>query len=178
MELIILYGPVASGKLTVANELAAIADVKIFDNHQAQDIIEPIVTRQYTDFATVVYGIWRSILDAAVKANQVNVVFTFPFAANLQRDTDFLSKLINDSRELGADVYPVFLTCDKETLKSRVTEESRRAYGKVTTPEVMKTLIDKYDFETPLQIGGNKTFNTKEMSAKEVATEVKKLASL
>lgn len=178
MKLIILYGPIAAGKLTVANELAAIADIKVFDNHQAQDIIEPIVTRQYADFAILVYGTWRSILDAAVKADQVNVVFTFPFAANLQRDTDFLSKLINDSREYGAEVYPVFLTCDKDTLQSRVIEESRKAYGKVTTPEVMNALIEKYDFDTPLQIDGNTTFNTKEIPARDVAAEIKKLASL
>jgi deoxyadenosine/deoxycytidine kinase len=172
MKLIILYGPIAAGKLTVANELASIADVKIFDNHQAQDIIEPIVTRQYADFGAVVYETWRSILHAAVSANKVNVVFTFPFAANLQRDIDFLSKLINDSREQGAEVYPVFLTCDKDTLQSRVTEESRKVYGKVTTPEIMNALIEKYDFDTPLQISSNTTFNTKDMSAKDVAIEI------
>jgi shikimate kinase len=178
MKLIILYGPPAVGKLTVANELAAIADIKVFDAHQTIDIIEPIVTRQYAEFAAVVYDTWRTILAAAVSANQTDVVFTFPFAANLPRDMEFLPKLINDSREQDAEVYPVFLTCDKETLLSRATDESRQAYGKITTTKVMATMIEKYDFDTPLQIEGNVGFNTAEKSAKVVAAEIKKLAGL
>jgi tRNA uridine 5-carbamoylmethylation protein Kti12 len=107
MKLIILYGPPAAGKLTVANELATIADVKVFDNHQVIDIIEPIVTRKYADFAKLIYDTQRAIIGAAIKANQVNVVITFPYAANLDRDVAFITELVNSCREQGSEAYPV-----------------------------------------------------------------------
>ena len=178
MKLVILYGPPAAGKLTVAKELAAIADVKIFDNHQVIDIIEPIVTRKYSDFAKLIYDTQRSIIEAAIKANQVNVAITFPYAANLERDVDFITKLVSFTREQGSKAYPIFLKCDTETLMKRALEPSRKAYGKITTTEIMTQMVEKYDFDTPLNIRGNATFSTNDMSAKEVAAEIKKLASL
>jgi tRNA uridine 5-carbamoylmethylation protein Kti12 len=178
MKLIILYGPPAAGKLTIANELASIADIKVFDNHQVIDIIEPIVTRKYADFAKLIYDTQRSIIKATVKADQLNVVITFPYAANLEGDVDFLTELVNSTREQGSEAYPVFLTCDTEMLMKRVLEPSRKTYGKITTTEIMGQMIEMHDFDTPLQITGNATFNTKDMSAKDVATEIKKLAGL
>jgi len=178
MKLVILYGPPAAGKLTIANDLAKLANIKVFDNHQVIDIIEPIVTRKYADFADLIYKIQRSIVDAAVDANQQNVVITFPFAANLQRDVDFITNLTDDARKKGVDVYPVFLTCDEDTLRSRATEESRKAKGKITTVELMNTMIEKYDFKSPLRIEGEVTFDTDAMTSEEVAIEIKKLADL
>ena len=177
MKLVILYGPPAAGKLTIANELATISNIKVFDNHQVIDIIEPIVTRKYKDFAELIYTTQRKIVAAAVAANQENVVMTFPYAANLQRDVDFISGLTNDSRADGAEVYPVFLKCDPDTLRKRATEESRKAKGKITTVEIMNQMIDKYDFDTPLNINGEVIFDTKAMLAKDVAAAIKKLAN-
>ena len=178
MKLVILYGPPATGKLTVAKELAAIADVKVFDNHQVIDIIEPIVTRKYADFAKLIYDTYRSIIVAAIKANQVNVVITFPYAANLERDVDFITKLVNFTREQASEAYPIFLKCDTKTLMTRALEPSRKAYGKITTTEIMTQMVEMYDFDTLLDISGNSTYNTKDTSAKDVAAEIKKLAEL
>ncbi len=178
MKLIIIYGAPAAGKLTIAKELAAIADVKVFDNHQVIDIIEPIVTRSYPDFAKLIYSTQSSIINAAVSANQKNVVITFPYAANLERDAEFINDITNKSRSKGSSVYPIFLHCDADTLRSRAIEESRKQYGKITTVETMNKMIDKYEFKIPLDIEGNVIFNTDTLSAKDVAAEIKKLAQL
>lgn len=176
MKLIILYGPPAVGKLTIASELAGTTDVKVFDNHQVIDMFSSLVSREYSEFSPTVYEIIRTILEAVIKADQSNVVITFAYAANIPRDVEFLNQIISFARKHGSEVYPVFLQCDNSTLLQRATESSRKAYGKITTREAMQAAIHKYDFNTPLDIEGNVTFNTAEKSAKEVAAEIMKLA--
>ncbi|MGB4759592.1 MAG: hypothetical protein WBP26_06070 [Candidatus Saccharimonadales bacterium] len=178
MKLIILYGAPAAGKLTIAQKLAAITDVKVFDNHQVIDIIEPIVTRKYTDFAELIYQTQRTILGAAVKADQADVVVTFPYASNLERDVEFIHELATTSRAQGAEVYPIFLKCTNDTLLIRVLEPSRKAYGKITTTEIMRTMIEKYNFDKPAAVAGNVTIDTDQISASEAAAQIKKLAQL
>jgi hypothetical protein len=51
----------------------------------------------------------------------------------------------------------------------RALEPSRKTKGKITTAEIMAQMIDMHNFDTPLKIDGNVSFNTKTMSAKEVA---------
>lgn len=178
MKLVILYGAPAAGKLTIAQNLAKIADIHVFDNHQVIDMIEPIVTRKYPDFAELIYQTQRNILAAAVKANQTNVVMTFPYASDLDRDVEFITELATTSRKLGADVYPIFLKCSNETLLKRALEPSRKAYGKITTTEVMNTMIEKYKFDEPAPVEGNVTIETDQVSAMEAAMQIKELIKL
>ena len=178
MKLVILYGPPAAGKLTIAHNLAKIADIHVFDNHQVLDIIEPIVTRKYLKFSELIYQTQRNIIEAAVKANQTNVVITFPYASNLDRDVEFITKLTTTSRELGAEVYPIFLTCSNETLLKRAVEPSRKAYGKITTTEVMNTMIEKYELDKPAPVDGSVTIDTDQVSAAYAATEIKNMIKL
>jgi hypothetical protein len=97
--------------------------VKAFDNHQVIDIIEPVVTRNYPDFPKLICATQSSIINAAVLADQENVVIKFTYAATLERDVEVITDIANESRSTGADVYPVFLQCDADTLRSRGTED-------------------------------------------------------
>lgn len=178
MKLVILYGPPAAGKLTIAQELAKIADIKVFHNHQVIDMIEPIVSRQYSDFAKLIYQTQRNIIEAAVAANHTNVVTTFPYASNLERDIEFMSGIVSASRDHGAEVFPVFLKCSLKTLRRRATEPSRKSHGKITTVEVMDTMIQKYDFEDPAPVAGNTIINTDKVSAQDAALQIKELIAV
>ncbi len=42
MTFVLLYGPPAVGKLTVANELAKLTDFKVFHNHLSIDLVEAV----------------------------------------------------------------------------------------------------------------------------------------
>jgi tRNA uridine 5-carbamoylmethylation protein Kti12 len=42
MELIIIHGPPAAGKLTVANEVAKLTGFKVFHNHLSIDCVKPV----------------------------------------------------------------------------------------------------------------------------------------
>ena len=54
MKLVIIYGPPATGKLTVANELAKITKFKIFHNHLTVDLLNSLLefgTDSYFNFS-------------------------------------------------------------------------------------------------------------------------------
>lgn len=178
MKLVILYGPPAAGKLTVAQNLAKISDIHVFDNHQVIDMIEPIVTREYPGFAELIYQTQQNILEAAVRAAQTNVVMTFPYASNLERDVQFITKLTVTSRKLGADVYPVFLKCSNDTMLKRAVEPSRKSRGKITTTEIMNTMIEKYKLDEPAPVKGSVTIDTDQVSATKAASQIKELIEL
>lgn len=178
MKLIFLYGAPAVGKLTVAQELAKISDICIFDNHQIIDLIEPLLTRQYPGFTNFIYETQRNIALEAVKANQKNIVTTFAYAANEKSDVKFVMQFITDMRAQGGEVYPIFLHSKPDTLRERVTQPSREAYGKVTKLEVINSMIDRYDFDTPVNIDGNFLIETDRLSASEIAKKIKNIANL
>ncbi len=176
MKLIILYGAPAAGKLTIATELRKIADVQVFHNHQVINMIEPFVTRKYSDFDQLIYQVQHEIIIAAAKANQANLVFTFAFASNEQVDVTFLTNLISEARAEGAETYPIFLRCDAETLRKRVVEPSRARYGKVSTVETMNALLQRYDFTKPLEEERGSVLRTDELTAAEAAQRIKRIA--
>ena len=178
MKLIFLYGAPAVGKLTVAQELAKMSDISVFDNHQIIDLIEPLLTREYPGFVNFIYKTQRNITLEAVKANQKNIVTTFAYAANEEADVDFVMQFIMDIRTQGREVYPIFLHSSPETLRQRVTQPSRKAYGKVTKLEVINSMIDQYDFDTPVNIDGNFLIETDDLSASEIAQKIKNIADL
>ena len=43
MKLIIIYGPPAAGKLTVANAIAERTGIKVFHNHLSIDCVKPVI---------------------------------------------------------------------------------------------------------------------------------------
>lgn len=114
-------------------------------------MVEPLVTPAYPDFAELVYRTQRSVLEAAVEADQTHVVMTFPYSSNLERDVDFIAGL---------------------------TATSRKAYGKITTTELMNTMIEKYDFDEPAPVEGNVTIDTDRISAEDAALQIKQLIRL
>jgi tRNA uridine 5-carbamoylmethylation protein Kti12 len=76
MRLIFIYGPPASGKLTVATELVKLTGFKLFHNHVSIQFVQSIF-----EFGTKTF--WRltskyrlEMLEEASKAG-VNVIFTF-----------------------------------------------------------------------------------------------------
>lgn len=170
MKLVILYGAPAVGKLTVASLMKKHGYV-VFDNHQVIDLIEPIVTRQYRKFRSLVYDTQIELLLAAVKSNSVDVVTTFPYASNEGDDNDFMDRLISQAEEFGAKVRTVHLVASKTSLMSRVSGEGRTSYGKITDDNVLGEVLDSYDFDTDYS---NTTIHidTSEMSSAETADQI------
>ena len=92
MNLIFLYGPPASGKLTIAEELSSKTGYKLFHNHLTQDLAGEI----YPDFGPQRFGlaarIRLDVFEYAAKSG-TDLIFTFVYSGD-EDDKQFVADAI------------------------------------------------------------------------------------
>lgn len=128
MNLIFFYGPPASGKLTIATELAGMTGYKLFHNHLSQDLVGSI----YPELGSLRYALVEKLrLDVFEYAAQHNTDLIFTqFYTGDQDDKQFIKSTLDIVGQNGGRVYFVEVTAPFEVLKERVTNESRKKFGK------------------------------------------------
>lgn len=172
MNCLILYGPPAVGKLTVAKELERLAGIKIFDNHQIIDVVEPLLTREYPGFVALVYKLQLDLITAAMDFKRHDIVFTFAFSKDEPEGIELINRIIAVGQEKDVTVQLVHLTCERSVLFQRVQEESRKAYGKMTAPAKLTKLFEQYDLESGFPDRPSITIDTTHSMAEETAREI------
>lgn len=83
MKLIILYGPPAVGKLTVAKALEESTDFKLVHNHLMADLIVPVFGFR-TPVSDRLNGIFRTLIYKTAAENNINLVSTLIYYPNPQ----------------------------------------------------------------------------------------------
>lgn len=144
MKMIFIYGPPASGKLTVAKELAGQTGFRLIDNHQATDYLLNIFPREKPKFEVPRARLGRKIrlLIYETAANEgVSLVTTFaPLAEGAH---DYIKNAISAVETAGGEFCLVQLMPTITTIQNRVAGESRTG-GKVRNRENLRQLIKKY----------------------------------
>lgn len=169
MKLIFIYGPPASGKLTVSEELSSLTGVPLFHNHLSRDLVEDIYGEKLRENYALVDRIRVDVLDYCSR-NNTDLIFTYVYEgsdddANVRKYTDVVESN-------GGEVCFVEITASKEDLMDRVDSEARKKYKKLTDPEVMDELtrdmsIYSIPFVDPLKI--NSSLSSPEQSARAIA---------
>jgi adenylate kinase family enzyme len=142
MKLILIYGPPAAGKLTVATGLAAITGYKLVDNHKATDFLEEVFPRSDARLHS-----WRSklgrkiridLVGAAAEAD-VNLIITFaPLSAGM---FDFIRDTVKSVSANGGKPCLVQLLPSHEVLENRVLSDHRKGI-KIDSVERWHELTD------------------------------------
>jgi len=170
MKLIIIHGPPAVGKLTVAQELSKITGYKIFHNHLINDLVESVFEYGSAPYRKLVSNFWIAMLSTAAMSNIHGIIITYCYAK--KSDDAFIRKIVKAVEKNNGTVRSVLLICDPDTLSRRVMEDSRKAYGKLKDPEKLKKVLSDYELFSPIpSIAGIKIDNTK-LSAKKTAKEI------
>ena len=120
MKLVIIFGDIAVGKMTVGQELAKITDLKLFHNHMT---IEPVIeVFGYFD-GNVTRRLRQVFFEEYSKSGNYGMIFTYVWAFDHQGDWDYI-KYVSDLFEgQGAEVYYVELIASQEVrLKRNITE--------------------------------------------------------
>lgn len=144
MRLVFLHGAPASGKLTVATELAALTGARLFDNHVAIDLALSIL-----DFGAL--GFWdlvTEVRDAALRAGaRADLPLMITTAAYSHPDDLRLYEAYEAIVEGdGGRILPVHLSCPEELLMSRVGAVSRVRRRKIATRETLSAYLARNDF--------------------------------
>jgi hypothetical protein len=147
MKLLLIYGPPAVGKLTVAEEVAKLTGFKVFHNHLSIDCVTPVFEFGTPSFAKLVELIRIETIAEAARVGR-DLIFTFCYAKDL--DDAYVASLIRAVEENGGEVCSVLLTAAESELEKRVTARSRRKHGKVKTTEFLRKFFVQYELFAPL----------------------------
>jgi chloramphenicol 3-O-phosphotransferase len=149
MKLVFLYGLPATGKLTVARELAAITGYKLFHNHLTVDLLLSVFEFGSEAFVRLREEIWQSVMEQAAASGVPGLIFTFAPEKSVR--VDWIAELIESMAARRATVLFVELTCALEVLKERMSMGSRAEFGKLTSVDLFEELAAAgiFDFAMP-----------------------------
>lgn len=145
MKLIFLYGMPAVGKLTVAQELAAVTGFKLFHNHQVVDLLLTVFEFGSAPFVALREQFWLSVFEESAKSGLAGMIFTFNPESTVR--AEFLDKTRAVLAAAGGEVEFVELTAPLEELKRRIGSKSRHQHKKLTSLRMFEELIADGAFE-------------------------------
>jgi hypothetical protein len=170
MKLIFMYGMPASGKLTVAQELAAITGYKLFHNHLAVDLLLSVFKFGSRPFVELREDIWLSVFEQACGSGLPGLIFTFAPEATVR--AEFMANVQRTIADGGGEVEFLELLCPVAELKRRMDSVSRRGYGKLTSVEVFEALQAGGSFEALPMPEARVSIDTSLVTPAEAAREI------
>ena len=122
MDLIVLIGSGAVGKMTVGQELMKITDFRLFHNHMT---IEPVIELFGRRVSPLVNKLREDIFEAFLQSDFQGMIFTYMWAFDMQEDWDYIKYVADKFEATGGTVYYVELVADREVRLARNKTENR-----------------------------------------------------
>jgi hypothetical protein len=162
---VVLYGPPAAGKLSVARALERHHGLRVIHNHLSVDAVLPLFDFGTAPFVELTTQI-RLLLYAAAAQHGLDVVSTFVYAHG--EDDEHLERMVRAARSAGADVILVQLLPNRAALDERIGAASRVGTKKLTDAAVLGRLMMEHDVTSPAP-GTALTVDNTSISADAVA---------
>ena len=122
MDLMIIIGSGAVGKMTIGQELTKITDFKLFHNHM---IIEPLLEIFGGFQGSLIEKIRNDIFDEFIKTEYQGLIFTYMMAFDLPSNWEYIRNLSAKFEATGGTVYYVELVADQEVRLRRNRTDNR-----------------------------------------------------
>ena len=146
--LVYLYGPPASGKLTVATALAESSGYRLFHNHLTVNPLREVFEFGSPAFIRVSTR-WRLDVFAEAMASRIDLIFTNNSAWGGENGREQFVEFAEQARQVvaanGGRTLFVQLTAPRDVMLSRVSNQSRVGVGKVIRPERLIEKLDTFD---------------------------------
>jgi hypothetical protein len=130
MNLIIVFGPPAAGKMTVGQELAKLTGYKLLHNHMTIDLVTELFDFGTPQFKRLVPAFRQMLVAEAAASDLKGLIFTFVWAFDFDGDKVFLDGLRDAAAAHGGDTYYVELECGLEERLIRNRTENRLRHKK------------------------------------------------
>jgi hypothetical protein len=144
VQVAFIYGPTASGKLTIGREVARLAGFKLFPDHLAANLVNAVFDTGMRPYMRIREWAWTEVLREAAHVNR-SLVFTFTPQATIR--SSFISHICVIIERLGGDIVFVELTCPEEVIERRIEGADREALGKISNLNEYRRLRDQGAFQ-------------------------------
>lgn len=142
MKLVFIWGSAASGKLTVAQALGALTGLPVFHNHLVVDALLERLDFGEPEFVRLREAMWMAGFETAAKDDR-SMIFTFQPEPTVE--AGFAGRVAALLVERGGEVKFVRLLVSRETQEARISDESRHAFRKLVSLDLLREL--RADFE-------------------------------
>ncbi len=122
MDLIVITGSGAVGKMTTGQELMKITDFRLFHNHM---MIEPVLEIFGKFDGNAVSRLREVVFEEFMKTNYQGMIFTYMWAFDMQEDWDYIKSVAERFEATGGTVYYVELVADRAVRLERNKSENR-----------------------------------------------------
>jgi hypothetical protein len=137
VKLIFLYGPVASGKLTIARELAAVSGLPVFHNHLVVDAVASVFPFGSERFVKLREQFWLTMLREASEADRSTI---FTFAPEPSVVPGFPERVRDAVVSVGGTVCFIRLTVPADEQERRIVNPGRAEFGKLLSVDLLRDL--------------------------------------
>ncbi len=170
---VVLYGAMAVGKLTVGKVLAKKLGYKLTHNHLINDLVLSVFERGTIEANRLIEKLRYEFYEAAAKSGH-NLIITHCYSHSyISRtglsDPKYLKTLERRLEKTDARVLFIHLQADTKTLLLRVKNESRKEHGKLTHVPTMKSILKMKDFSTSAPVKNNLVIDNSKLSPEKVA---------
>jgi hypothetical protein len=125
MELVILFGPPAVGKMTVGYELCKLTGFKLLHNHMTVEPLVEVFEFGSPPFLRLVGEFRRRIIEEAFDTDLPGLVLTLVWGLDLEADTELVESYFTLAASRGGRVRLVELYSDQEERLRRNATEFR-----------------------------------------------------
>ncbi len=139
MHLLFIYGPVASGKLTIARLVAERTGLPLFHNHLIVDAVAAVFPFGSQEFIRLRERFWIETISAAAEVKQ-SLIFTFAPEPTVAED--FPARVTRLVEAMGGEVIFVALNVELDEQERRLVDPTRMAFGKLRSLEILRDLRD------------------------------------
>ncbi|MCL2884033.1 MAG: AAA family ATPase [Oscillospiraceae bacterium] len=144
MKLLLLFGNMAVGKMTVGQELAKITKLKLFHNHM---MIEPVL-EIFGDFRwSTIERLRKVIFEDFATSDNEGLIFTFMWELDQPADWVYVEHIVEIFKEQKAEIYFAELDAPEDVrLQRNITENRLRHKGLCGIPKihVLQTNTGRY----------------------------------
>jgi hypothetical protein len=176
MRLIFIYGLPATGKLTVARELARITGYPVFHNHLAVDLLQSVFEFGSKPFVELREDLWLSVFRKAAENRVPGLIFTFAPEATVR--ATFIEAVEKTLAGAGGSVDFVELTCPVAELKRRIPDPSRQQYTKLSSVALFEQLHADGIFDALVMPAARVTIDTSTCTPARAALEIARALEL
>jgi hypothetical protein len=144
MKHVILYGPPAVGKLTVAEALGELTGWGVVHNHLSNNLVLEAFPYGHPEFSRLVISIRTQLFEAAAKARVDGLISTLVYAPE-SLDDQIIAAWKRKVAKHGGETVFVRLHCKESTLFERVGNSSRVGHKKIIEKAFLKEWLRRFD---------------------------------